>query len=324
MLEPVPLVSVVVPNYNHEKYLPQRIESILNQTFTDFELIILDDCSADNSLEVIGKYAAADARIRVLANSKNSGSVFKQWKKGVAEARGQYLWVAESDDYAAPDFLDKLLAIIEPQPTVALAYADSVIVDATGQPSGYMSTWKNERYRTARWNSYFCNSGQDELAFCLADNCTINNASAVLFRKDFLARPGLVDDSLRFAGDWMVYIKLASEHAIAYIPNRLNYYRDHAANVSKNAEKQGDIFFERTCCLLAAHAGTKDTAQRQLIFRRIVLSYLDVINSTLKINKNPAQFYHFARRIARYNYSLFTRLQAAAVLQMGKIVFAKR
>lgn len=319
-----PLVSIMVPNYNHARYLGERLDSVLNQTHTNLEVLLLDDCSTDNSRDILRQYAAKDKRIRLIFNEQNSGSVFKQWKKGVAEAKGQYVWVAESDDYAALDFLEKLLAVLEPQPTVALAYTDSVIVDGAGRVSGYMSTWRNERYRTERWNSHYCTPGQDELALCLAEGCTINNASAVLFRRDFLARPGLIDTSLRFAGDWMVYIKLASEHAIAYIPDRLNYYRDHAANVSKSAEKQGDIFFERTCCRFVAHAGVKDAAQRQVIFNEIVHSYLDVINSTLKVNKSPSLFYRFAQRLARYNYPLFARLQAASLLQIGKKLLVKR
>lgn len=319
-----PLVSVVVPNYNHARYLGERLDSVLNQTYTNLEVLLLDDCSTDSSRDILRAYAAKDKRIRLIFNEQNSGSVFKQWKKGVAEARGQYVWVAESDDYAAPNFLEKLLAVLESQPTVALAYADSVIVDGAGRVTGYMSTWKSKRYHTVRWNDYFCNSGQDELALCLAENCTINNASAVLFRKDFLARPGLIDDRLRFAGDWMVYIKLASEHAIAYLPDRLNYYRDHAANTSKNSEKQGDLFFERICCLFIAHTVVKDAEQKQIIFSRIVYLYLDMIYITIKINKSPTVFYRFAQKIARYNYSLFARLQAVSLLQMGKKLLVKR
>ena len=93
------LISVIIPNYNHARYLPQQIESVLNQTFQDIEVILMDDCSPDDSRSIIAAYAASDTRIRVVLNEHNSGSTFKQWNKSIAQARGTYVWLAESDDY---------------------------------------------------------------------------------------------------------------------------------------------------------------------------------------------------------------------------------
>ena len=78
----MPRVSVIVPNYNHARFLPKRIESILNQTFQDFELILLDDCSTDDSRSILSSYAS-DPRVTIEFNKVNSGSTFKQWNKGV-------------------------------------------------------------------------------------------------------------------------------------------------------------------------------------------------------------------------------------------------
>src|SRR5437868_456309 len=93
-----PIVSVVVPNYNHARFLRKRIDSVLGQTYQDFELILMDDCSTDESRSIIEEYAR-EARIRIELNEENSGSTFKQWNKGVRLARGEYVWIAESDDY---------------------------------------------------------------------------------------------------------------------------------------------------------------------------------------------------------------------------------
>ncbi|RYE13814.1 MAG: glycosyltransferase family 2 protein, partial [Sphingobacteriaceae bacterium] len=103
-----PKVSVIIPNYNHARYLPQRIESVIHQTFQDIEVILMDDCSLDTSRTIIAQYAAQDNRIRVILNEQNSGSTFKQWNKGIALAKGEYVWIAESDDYAELDFLETL------------------------------------------------------------------------------------------------------------------------------------------------------------------------------------------------------------------------
>src|SRR5262245_50376289 len=105
----MPKVTVITPNYNHARYLPQRLDSILAQTFADFELIILDDASTDNSREVIQAYAARDPRITAIVNPVNNGSTFKQWNLGLGRARGEYVWFAESDDYAEPTLLEALV-----------------------------------------------------------------------------------------------------------------------------------------------------------------------------------------------------------------------
>src|ERR1700722_2974587 len=105
----MPKVSVIIPNYNHAPYLRQRIDTVLGQTLQDFELILMDDCSTDDSRSIIAEYAN-DPRIRIELNKKNSGGTFKQWKKGIALAQGEYVWIAESDDYSDRRFLEKLIA----------------------------------------------------------------------------------------------------------------------------------------------------------------------------------------------------------------------
>ena len=98
----MPQVSVIVPNYNHASYLRQRIESIINQTYQDFELIILDDCSTDHSKEIIESYRNHPRVNQIVYNTENSGSTFKQWNKGVELAEGECIWFAESDDWCEP------------------------------------------------------------------------------------------------------------------------------------------------------------------------------------------------------------------------------
>ena len=100
-----PLVSVIVPNYNHEKYLPARLRSITEQTYQNVEIILLDDASTDGSRAILEKFSSEESRARFLPNSQNSGSTFKQWRKGLLHARGKYVWIAESDDAAEPHSL---------------------------------------------------------------------------------------------------------------------------------------------------------------------------------------------------------------------------
>src|SRR5260221_12262396 len=106
----MPTVSVIIPNYNHAQFLRQRVDSVLGQTFQDFELILLDDCSTDESQSILREYAS-DPRVRMEFNEKNSGSTFKQWNKDVRLTREEYVWIVDSDDYAARHLLESLVSL---------------------------------------------------------------------------------------------------------------------------------------------------------------------------------------------------------------------
>lgn len=106
------MISVIIPNYNHAPYLKQRIDSVLNQTYTDMEVIILDDKSTDNSIEIIEQYRSHPKVVQIELNKQNSGTTFKQWQKGISLAKGEYIWIAESDDYADETFLEKVVGSI--------------------------------------------------------------------------------------------------------------------------------------------------------------------------------------------------------------------
>ena len=127
------MVSVILPNYNHELYLQQRIESILNQTFHDFELIILDDCSTDESRQVIEAYRVHPKVTKIIYNNQNSGNTFRQWKKGIEEAKGQFIWIAESDDYCNDTFLEYMIIPFRENPSISICQCNSDWVDEQGK-----------------------------------------------------------------------------------------------------------------------------------------------------------------------------------------------
>ena len=120
-----PLVSVIIPNYNYAHFIPQRIGTVLGQTYRDIELIILDDASTDNSREAIEKYRGEDRVKHIVFNTSNSGSTFKQWEKGFQLAQGEYIWIAECDDYSDPSFLEQLMKVLEKDPDIKIAFSNS-------------------------------------------------------------------------------------------------------------------------------------------------------------------------------------------------------
>jgi glycosyltransferase involved in cell wall biosynthesis len=111
----------------------------LSQSFTGYELIILDDCSDDGSRELIDSYALMYPEIIRSYNASNSGSPFAQWNHGISMAKGDYIWIAESDDYSEPGFLEKTTAMLDARPGAGLVYTDSIVIDE-GKGINYLSS----------------------------------------------------------------------------------------------------------------------------------------------------------------------------------------
>jgi len=234
----MPNVSVIVPNYNHARFLRQRIDSVLGQTYQDFELILLDDCSTDESRSILQGYAD-DPRVRVELNDKNSGSTFKQWNKGVRLARGRYVWIAESDDYADERFLQRLVTVLEEEPTVTFAYCRSWRIAQNGQPLGYADWYLADLEPLERWSADFRADGSEECRNYFVHVNSVSNASAAVFRKAVYDQIGGADESLRVCGDWKLWVSMALEGRIAYLCDPLNYYREHDATVRSKIRETG-------------------------------------------------------------------------------------
>ncbi len=240
-----PRVSVIVPNYNHASYLRQRLDSIYGQEYDNFEVILLDDCSTDGSREILLEYATRHAdRTRTFFNEANSGGVFNQWNKGLELARGELVWIAESDDYCDANFLRELVRFFRNE-AVTLAFSRTEFVESGGQ-----TIWTTAEH----------------LADCLADlvgqpfirsahwlvnqawarKNVVPNASSAVFRHPG-AMPLLSDagwKSLRLCGDWIFYLHLVRGGLVGYSPGTTNYYRQHDAGTSHNVRKAETYYRE--------------------------------------------------------------------------------
>jgi len=201
------IVSVVVPNYNHARYLQRRVESILEQTYQDFELILLDDCSTDNSREILASYAG-NPRVRIEFNETNSGTPFKQWNKGVRLAQGKYIWLAESDDYADERLLARLVTLLEAEPEATFAYCRSWRISEDDQKDGFADSYL-DYLDPQRWSADFCADGREECRNYFISINPIPNASAVVFRKVIYECIGGADESLCLCGDWKLWAAMA-------------------------------------------------------------------------------------------------------------------
>ena len=231
-------VSVVVPNYNHARFLRRRVDTILAQTFKDFELILLDDCSTDDSRSILSSYAG-DPRVTIEYNQQNSGSTFKQWNKGVRLARGKYVWIAESDDYADEHLLEKLVSRLEADPSIVLCYCRSWQVSEKGALNGFLDSYLAD-IDPRKWTADFRADGEEECRKYLVRRNTVLSASSIVFRKDVYDQVGGADETLILCGDWKTWAAMAlTGGAIAYVGEPLNYYRFHDTSVTTRSQKRG-------------------------------------------------------------------------------------
>ena len=226
-----PLVSIIIPNFNHARFLQKRLQSVMDQTFQDFEVFYIDDASTDNSNQVFAAFNN-DNRIKAVFNKKNQGTPFKQWNAGVKLASGKYVWIAESDDFAEPTLLENLIYILESNSDVGIAYCQSMNIDENDVHAGI---WKPAGMDNLRWQKSFVNNGLDECKNYLATVNTIPNASAVVFRREIFQKTGPAPENMRLAGDWLTWIKMLLESNIAHHAEPLNYFRRSTQSVSINA-----------------------------------------------------------------------------------------
>lgn len=231
-----PLVSVIIPNYNHARYLDERLDSILSQTFQDFEIIILDDKSTDNSVEVINKYKDNPHVSHIVVNGKNSGKVFSQWHKGFELAKGSLIWIAESDDKCLPTLLEELVQEFKRGDDLVLAFTRTICFTDDGHESISYGAIKDSR--TERLD------GRKFISKYMAGGCYVTNASSALFRKDVAMN---IDDqytNYKGAGDRLFWIEIAEKGNVAIINKPLNYCRRHGSNVTNKNITSGLLQME--------------------------------------------------------------------------------
>ena len=275
-----PLVSVIIPSYNHEKFLKERIDSVLNQTFQDFELIILDDLSPDNSREIIESYRAHPKVSQIIYNEKNSGSTFFQWNKAVLSlAKGEFIWIAESDDVADPKFLEALVPMLQQHSEVVLAYSQSAKMDSEGKITGSWSGWTQDLAAGNYFNDSFQMNGQEYIEKFLIHKNTIPNASAVLFRRKTYAEIGGAVVDMKTNGDWDLWLKFLLLGDVYFHNQMLNKFRYHSTSVIARAKSDGSNNIRSKYGLLQQRILMRDSFSKILIIKKINNKSLKKINN---------------------------------------------
>ena len=278
----MPKVSVIVPNYNCGKFLKRRMDTILSQTFKDYEIIFLDDFSKDNSFEVIENYRSKIAKFVV--NERNSGSPFKQWKKGVELASGKYIWIAESDDFSDENFLQRTVKVLDECSNVGLVYTQSIIADENDRHDNVTYKEYVADLDPIRWKSDYTESGRVECSKYLCVRNVIPNVSAVLFRKKVFDAKEVIYTNSRLCGDWLTYCNILKDWDIYFISDALNYHRSHGGTARETTFRSGEYVLEllKTINYLSTSFEIDDTRRKHALN-----NFLSEWYRSSKFVKNP-------------------------------------
>ena len=234
-MEYAPRVTAIVPNYNHNNFLRRRIDTILNQTYPYVDVLVLDDCSTDNSRETIQDYVGRfPDRVKAIFNKKNSGNVFRQWRKGVEHADGELIWICESDDYCEPDFLEKLVPSFRDR-SVNVAFGRIQFCDSRGKFKKGLDQYR-EGAESGIWDQPVCRPAYQWFKNGFGVNNVIANVGGCIWRNKILPN-NVWRDAGEFTvlGDWFLYCHIAGGGQISYEPSAVAYFRQHGANTSVNS-----------------------------------------------------------------------------------------
>lgn len=212
-------VTVVMNFYNEEKYLSQAIESILNQTYQDFELLLVDDASTDNSNEIANSYT--DSRIRIIRNQTNQGLAYGR-NVGMREARGEYVAFADADDYSAANRIELEVKCLENCKSVLAVSCWSNYIDEDGklmehEPSILLDT--HEVKASFLFGNPFSNPGS-------------------MIRRDVYEKYGIFQEKeLRVSQDYFFWLQVLEVGELKILPEKLLFYRVHNSKASQDAKK---------------------------------------------------------------------------------------
>ena len=233
MREVSPLVSVVIASYNYGDLIEKRIESFLNQTYENTEIIILDDCSTDDSRDVTEKFRSNN-RIRIIYNNENLGWI-KNSNLGLSMSKGEYVLFGNSDDVASRDLIENLVRPLIKDKLVGVSFCESELIDYIGNQIGSDRDSRDRKFIHSTQSD--CRIERMEMASFLSHSCVIPNLSAALFRREALALTEGFSTRYSICSDWDLFIALSLNWDFFYIRKPLNKFRQHKKNVRSSVKE---------------------------------------------------------------------------------------
>ena len=210
----MPKISIILPSYNRATYLAQTIDSCLAQTLKDFELIIVDDCSVDASIEVAEFYSQQDSRIKVIANKTNQ-KLPSTLNIGFEKAKGQYFTWISDDNLFAPNALKEMSSRLDTMPNIGLVYADYTLIDDKGKIGSRIY--------------------QEDPDFLPIRDCV---GACFLYRADVAKGIGEYDKELTLVEDYEYWLRMGLNTNFFHLSESLYYYRVHPHSLTKTKKEE--------------------------------------------------------------------------------------
>lgn len=215
-----PAVSVVIPAYNAERTIGATLDSVLAQSLRDFEIIVVNDGSRDETGAVLGSYAARHPDRITVIHQQNMGQAAAR-NNGIAAARGRFIAFNDADDVWAPEKLERQLHFLESNPEIGLCYTEGMTIDEHGRekvPFGATPEFTGRCFETL---------------------ITRNNiiGSSVMVRRAVLDDVGAFNPALRACENWELWTRIARKYPLALIDEKLSFYRQHGSNMSKDIDR---------------------------------------------------------------------------------------
>jgi glycosyltransferase involved in cell wall biosynthesis len=226
-MEKQPKVSVLIPTYNYAYCLDECIQSVLNQTFQDFELIVIDDASRDNTDEVMQKYES-DSRISYYRNPVNLGLV-GNWNKCLGYAKGDYIKILCADDKFREDLLEKFVQVMETHPDVSLVACNKVMFGKSSV--------------TVKLPLQHLQKGREVIYHTLRSFGWMGEPTCVMFRRKNLS-VGLFKTDVVWLPDWEMWLRQLNVGDAYFIPEPLAYVQNHSGQLTKTVMKRFINYFE--------------------------------------------------------------------------------
>jgi glycosyltransferase involved in cell wall biosynthesis len=259
-------VSIMMPCYNHSLYLSESIDSILNQSHANFELIIVDDCSNDNSAEIIRKYALKDERIIPIYHEKNGGEA-KSRNDALSISKGEYIAFCDSDDIWESDKLRAQIEYLNSRPEYNAIHTDSVIIDGNGIPTG--------EHFSGRYQAGMKLSGDLFEQFCLRN---FVNIPTVVLRRKCIKDGGKFEENFKYLTDWIYWVKVSRHNKFGYIPNVTVRYRIHGGSTALDTKGYPAYRIMGYHLILDKYPDLNDTIKSK-IYYFLGVNYLDINDS---------------------------------------------
>jgi len=265
-------VSLIVASYNHSVFLTRRMDSLLQQTYSDIDILVIDDKSTDNSVEVLRKYQS-NPKVRLLSREVNGGWVTVS-NQGLALSSGEFVLFANCDDECDPLLIESLVSSLSVNPSAGVAFSRSLLVDENGQEMGDDFLIREVNFRR-RCEKNTLLSGK-EMSRYLLHSCVIPNLSAALFRRECLVNIGNFSYEYKVCSDWDLFFRVAAKYDFAYVSEPLNRFRQHSKTIRSVTKEK--IVYEEYFRLLLGEIARIDLSVLERSKQRTYVMYLWMVH----------------------------------------------